>query len=335
MFRDDPRADKIDLGVGVYRDENGATRVMAAIKQAEARVLATQQTKAYVGQQGDAEFLRLMGELAFAEAGKELVSIQTVGGTGALRLGFDFLRVAGAKRVLLPTPSWANHPSLIAAAGLAQVDVTFFDVAAQRIDIDPLLAGIGALSPGDAVLLQGCCHNPLGADFDAAQWAALAQACAQAGVTAFVDVAYLGFGDGLERDAQGVRHMLAHAPNVIVSVSGAKSFGVYRERVGALYVKASAGARAAVESNLFFIARANYSMPPDHGALCVRTVLAEKTCGRCGPSSAIRQHILRTRAALAGARNALPSAGSPSRRACPPPCRSGAQIERCATHGST
>ncbi|HRP09899.1 MAG TPA: aminotransferase class I/II-fold pyridoxal phosphate-dependent enzyme, partial [Terricaulis sp.] len=122
MFRDDPRADKIDLGVGVYRDENGATPVMAAIKQAEQRLAAQQSTKTYVGQQGDSEFLKLMGELAFAGAARDLVSIQTVGGTGALRLGFDFLRAAGAARVLLPAPSWANHPGLIGAAGLQQVD---------------------------------------------------------------------------------------------------------------------------------------------------------------------------------------------------------------------
>ncbi|HRE44504.1 MAG TPA: aromatic amino acid transaminase [Terricaulis sp.] len=309
MFGDDPREDKIDLGVGVYRDEHGQTPVMAAVKEAERRLHAEQRTKTYVGQQGDTEFLQLMGELAFGAAGRDLVSIQAVGGTGALRLGFDFLRAAGAKRVLLPTPSWANHPGLIAAAGLEQVDVKFFDVAAQRIDIAPLLSGIARLAPGDAVLLQGCCHNPLGADFDAAQWAALAQACAEARVTAFVDVAYLGFGDGLERDAEGVRRILAHVPNVVVSLSGAKSFGVYRERVGALYVKAAPRARDAVQSNLFTLARSNYSMPPDHGAACVRTVLADAGLRAMWADEleGIRQHILKTRAALSAAHvNALP-----------------------------
>jgi aromatic-amino-acid transaminase len=183
MFRDDPREDKIDLGVGVYRDESGATPVMAAVKEAEARVHAAQKTKTYVGQQGDVEFLRLMGALAFGDAGRDLVSIQAVGGTGALRLGFDFLRVAGAKNVLLPTPSWPNHPALIAAAGLRQIDVKFFDVAEQRIDMDNLLAGFEKISPGDAVLLQGCCHNPLGADFTLEQWDALADALARTGRT--------------------------------------------------------------------------------------------------------------------------------------------------------
>lgn len=309
MFRDDPRADKIDLGVGVYRDENGATPVMRAVKEAERRLAAQQSTKTYVGQQGDAEFLCLLGELAFGGAVHDLVSIQAVGGTGALRLGFDFLRTAGAKRVLLPTPSWPNHPGLIAAAGLQQVDVKFFDVAEQRINIAPLLAAIAKLSPGDAVLLQGCCHNPLGADFDQTQWAALALACAAAGVVAFVDVAYLGFGDGLAQDAAGVRHILANVANVVVAVSGAKSFGVYRERVGALYVKAAHAAHAAVQSNLFALARSNYSMPPDHGAACVRTVLADPALRAMWAEEleGIRQHMLKTRAALAASRvNALP-----------------------------
>jgi aromatic-amino-acid transaminase len=250
-----------------------------------------------------------MGALAFGDAGRDLVSIQAVGGTGALRLGFDFLRVAGAKNVLLPTPSWPNHPALIAAAGLRQIDVKFFDVAEQRIDMDNLLAGFEKISPGDAVLLQGCCHNPLGADFTLEQWDALADALARTGAVPFLDVAYLGFGDGLERDAEGVRRVLARAPNAVIAVSGAKSFGVYRERVGALYVKAAPEARAAVQSNLFAIARANYSMPPDHGAALVRTVLAQDDLRASWSDEleGIRQRMLKTRAALSASRvNALP-----------------------------
>ena len=211
LFREDPREDKIDLGVGVYRDENGNTPVMAAVKEAERQLAAEQPTKMYVGQQGDVEFLRLLGELAFAEQAGDLVSIQTVGGTGALRLGFDLLRVAGAKKVLLPTPSWPNHPALIAAAGLQQIDAPFFDVQSQRIDIDRLLAGFNDIAPGDAVLLQGCCHNPLGADFSAEQWDALAEAIVKRHAIAYIDVAYQGFGAGSERDMDGVRTLLANS----------------------------------------------------------------------------------------------------------------------------
>ncbi|MEZ6022829.1 MAG: aminotransferase class I/II-fold pyridoxal phosphate-dependent enzyme [Hyphomonadaceae bacterium] len=243
MFREDPRNDKIDLGVGVYKDANGATPVMRAVKQAEAKLHAAQLTKAYVGQQGDVEFLKLVGDVAFGAAGADMVSIQSVGGTGALRLGADLLRASGAKRILLPTPSWPNHPAIIAAAGLERVDVPFFDLTEQRIDIEGLIAGFAHGQRGDGVILQACCHNPLGADFSLGQWRQLADACAARGLIPFLDLAYQGFGDGIDEDVAGLRLALAHVPEAIVAVSQAKSFGVYRERVGALFVKAPKPAR--------------------------------------------------------------------------------------------
>ncbi|GAM99055.1 aspartate aminotransferase [alpha proteobacterium U9-1i] len=309
MFREDPRADKIDLGVGVYKDTSGATPLMRAVKVAEQTLLNTQTTKTYVGQQGDADFLNLFGELAFGAIAPDLVSIQTVGGTGALRLGFDLLKASGAKRVLVPTPTWPNHPAIIRASGLEQIDVEFFNVADQKIDLDALLAAFKKLEPGDAVLLQGCCHNPLGADFDMPQWRALTEAIVVHKLIAYIDVAYIGFGDGIDEDVAGVRHVLAHAPEVIVATSCAKSFGIYRERVGGLYVKAAAEARAAVRSNLFGIARANYSMPPDHGAATVREVLKDATLRQAWRDELDenRAHIKGTRAALAASRvNAIP-----------------------------
>lgn len=308
-FRADPREAKIDLGVGVYRDSAGNTPVMAAVKEAERRLVAEQTTKVYVGQQGDVEFLRLLGELAFGDLADGLVSIQAVGGTGALRLGCELLRASGAERVLLPTPSWPNHPAIIAASGLRKIALPFFNVAEQRIDLDVLVAGFEQIQAGDAVILQACCHNPLGADFTSPQWEILAEALRERQITAFVDLAYQGFGDGIDEDAQGVRAILAGVPNVIVAVSGAKSFGLYRERVGALYVKAASGARDAVLSNLFAIARANYSMPPDHGAACVRTILSDPTLAASWRSEldASRTQMKTTRAALAAARiNAMP-----------------------------
>lgn len=303
-FRDDPRSDKIDLGVGVYRDESGNTPIMVAVKEAEARLHAAQSTKTYVGQQGDVDFLALLGELAFAGKAQDLVSIQSVGGTGALRLGFELLAAAGAKRVHVPTPTWPNHPALIRAAGLQQVDIPFFNVAEQRIEFDLLLEALSGIAPGDAVLLQGCCHNPLGADFTAPQWAALANAIARRGVIAFLDLAYQGFGDGIDEDAAGVRLVLERAPEAIVATSCAKNFGLYRERVGALYVSAPAAARASVLSNLFAIARANYSMPPDHGAALVREVLNDASLRAAWRTELdhVRAHINATRAALAAAR---------------------------------
>lgn len=309
MFRDDPRSDKIDLGVGVYKDASGATPIMAAVREAEERLLQTQKTKTYVGQQGNVEFLDLLGSLAFGGAARDLISIQAVGGTGALRLGCDLARAAGAKRVILPAPSWPNHPAIIAAAGLERVDVPFFDVATQRIDMDGLIAGFAKTEPGDAVILQACCHNPLGADFTLDQWAALAEAINKHKLIGFLDLAYQGFGDGIDEDVAGARLILERTPNVIVAMSGAKSFGLYRERVGALFVKVAADARAAVQSNLFAIARSNYSMPPDFGAACVREVLADDGLRASWRAELdhIRAHIKGTRAALAEQRvNSIP-----------------------------
>jgi aromatic-amino-acid transaminase len=309
MYREDPRREKIDLGVGVYRDETGETPVMKAVKEAERRLWEAQTTKTYVGQQGDVEFLRLLGELSFGPMAREFVSIQAVGGTGALRLGCDLLRESGARRVLLPAPSWPNHPAIIAAARLERVDVPFFDVAEQRIDLDGLIAGFARAERGDAVILQACCHNPLGADFTLPQWLRLAEEIAARGLIPFLDLAYQGFGDGIEEDVAGARALLERVPEAIVAVSGAKTFGVYRERVGALFVKAPETARHAVMSNLAAIARANYSMPPDHGAALVREVLADPALRAAWAAELdhIRAHIKRTRAALAAVRiNSIP-----------------------------
>lgn len=309
MFREDPRTDKIDLGVGVYKDASGNTPVMKAVKDAEALLLAQQKTKTYVGQQGDVDFLRLVGQLAFGELARDFISIQAVGGTGALRLGCDLLRESGAKRVVLPQPCWPNHPSIVRAAGLEPIDAPFFNIAEQRIDMDALIASFDKAQRGDGVILQACCHNPLGADFTLEQWQVLADALNARGLVAFVDLAYQGFGDGIDEDVAGARLLLERVPEAVIAVSEAKSFGIYRERVGALYVKTAESARAAVMSNLAAIARANYSMPPDHGAAIVREVLSDEALRRSWREELdqIRSHIKRTRLALAAERvNSLP-----------------------------
>jgi aromatic-amino-acid transaminase len=309
MFRDDPRSDKIDLGVGVYRDASGATPVMKAVKEAEKRLHAEQKTKTYVGQQGDVEFLRLVGELVFGSAASEMVSIQAVGGTGALRLGCDLLREAGAKRIVLPQPCWPNHPAIVRAARLEPIDAPFFNVTEQRIDMERLIAGFAKAERGDAVILQACCHNPLGADFSLQQWEELAAELSARGLIPFLDLAYQGFGDDVDADVAGLRAIVSRLPEAVIAVSEAKSFGIYRERVGALFVKAPERARAAVLSNLATIARANYSMPPDHGASVVRTVLADEGLTKSWRDELdqIRSHIKRTRAMLAAERvNSIP-----------------------------
>ncbi len=309
MFHEDPRSDKIDLGVGVYKDATGNTPVMRAVKEAEARLHKVQTTKTYVGAQGDVEFLRLVGDLVFGEMARDFVSIQAVGGPGALRLGCVLLRESGAKRIALPTPSWPNHPAIVAAARLERVDIPFFSVAEQRIEIDGLIAGLAQLERGDAVILQACCHNPLGADFSRAQWERLAEVCNARGIIPFIDLAYQGFGDGIDEDVAGARLIVSRVPEAVIAVSEAKSFGVYRERVGALFVKAPEQARAAVASNIAAMARANYSMPPDHGAALVRDVLRDDTLRADWRAELdqIRVHIKHTRALLADARvNSIP-----------------------------
>lgn len=309
MFREDPRTDKIDLGVGVYKDASGATPVMRAVKDAEALLLAQQKTKTYVGQQGDVDFLKLIGQLAFGEMARDFVSIQAVGGTGALRLGADLLRESGAKRIVLPQPCWPNHPSIVRAARLEPVDAPFFNIAEQRIDMDALIGAFDGAERGDGVILQACCHNPLGADFSIDQWKTLADALNARGLIAFVDLAYQGFGDGIDEDVAGARVLLERVPEAVIAVSGAKSFGIYRERVGALFVKTAEKSRPAVMSNLAAIARANYSMPPDHGAAIVREVLSDAALRASWREelNQIRAHIMRTRMQLAAARvNSLP-----------------------------
>lgn len=309
MFREDPRTDKIDLGVGVYKDASGNTPVMKAVKDAEAVLLAGQKTKTYVGQQGDVDFLKLVGQLAFGEMARDFVSIQAVGGTGALRLGADLLRESGGKRIVLPQPCWPNHPAIVRAARLETVDVPFFNIAEQRIDMDGLIAGFANAEPGDAVILQACCHNPLGADFSLEQWKQLADALNARGLIPFIDLAYQGFGDGVDEDVAGARALLERVPEAIMAISEAKSFGIYRERVGALYVKTAERARAATMSNLAQIARANYSMPPDHGAAIVREVLSDEALRASWREELdqIRSHIKRTRRMLAAERvNSIP-----------------------------
>ncbi|OQW60957.1 MAG: hypothetical protein A4S17_02300 [Proteobacteria bacterium HN_bin10] len=309
MFREDPRGDKIDLGVGVYKDATGNTPVMRAVKDAETLLLATQKTKTYVGQQGDVDFLRLVGQLVFGDMARDMASIQAVGGTGALRLGCDLLRESGAKRIVLPAPCWPNHPSIVRAARLEPIDAPFFNIAEQRIDLDALFAAFDTVARGDAVILQACCHNPLGADFSLDQWTALADALNARGVIPFLDLAYQGFGDGIDEDVAGLRAMVERVPEAVIAVSEAKSFGIYRERVGALYVKTSEKARPAVMSNLAAIARANYSMPPDHGAAIVREVLSDEALRQSWRDELdeIRTHIKRTRRRLAAERvNSIP-----------------------------
>ncbi|KQM96383.1 aromatic amino acid transaminase [Sphingomonas sp. Leaf25] len=310
-YRADPRAHKIDLGVGVFRDDAGHTPVMLAVKQAEMRLIATQDSKAYLGPEGDKGFTALLEPLVFGDTlpADRRCGLQTPGGTGALRLGAELLAKAGVRRILVGQPSWANHAPVFAAAGLTVVSHAAFDMAAQRIDLPAMRAAIGQAEAGDAILLHGCCHNPTGIDPDAGEWRVIADAVADSRLIPFVDLAYQGLGDGMEADALGTRIVLGAVPFGIVAYSCDKNFGLYRERTGALWVSApDADHRDVVLSNLLALARANWSMPPDHGAATVRIVLEDEHLAADwrGELDGLRGRLQRLRAELA----AIGQAGS-------------------------
>lgn len=278
-FRNDSRPDKIDVGVGVYRDLEGRTPVMRAVKEAERRLIEEQPTKGYLGPEGDVGYFEALTPIAFGAAAYDdrLSGLQTVGGTGALRLAAELIaRARPGARIWVGDPTWPNHPPIFKAAGLEVVGYTHFDVTAQRLRFDRVVEALGRAERGDVALLHGCCHNPTGADFDPEQWAELARLIAARGVLPLVDLAYQGLGVGLDEDAVGVRTVLETVGKGLVAYSCDKNFGLYRERVGALYALSRSREQAAVvQSNLLSLTRANWSMPPDHGAAVVRLILAD------------------------------------------------------------
>jgi aromatic-amino-acid transaminase len=279
-FRGDPRHNKLDLGVGVFQDEQGRTPVLRSVKTAESILLETQQTKSYLGAEGDVEFARLLAEVALGSelAGSaRLFGIQAPGGTGALRLGAELIRVANPQaQVWLGRPTWPNHEPIFSAVKAPLRDYRHFDAQTQSVCFDELMSAMKAANRGDVFMLHASCHNPTGADFTVEQWQEIAGALNANGLIPFLDTAYQGFARGLDEDMEGARLVLRQVPEAFVSISCSKNFGLYRERTGALFVQASDPAKAeAVRSNLLGIARANYSMPPDHGAAIVRIILQD------------------------------------------------------------
>lgn len=310
----DERADTIDLGVGVYRTADGGTPVFRAVKAAEKRLLAEQDSKAYLGPEGDTGFVKALMPHIFGPAEARmrgrLTGMQTPGGTAAVRLALALVKAAGGRRVLLGTPSWPNHAQIIEDLGLEAV---LFDHVAPdgTADAAAVLTHIAA-GAADAVLLHACCHNPTGIDYSAKQWDDLAQALADGSVFPIVDVAYQGLGRGMEEDAHGLRAILAAVPEAAVAYSCDKNFGLYRDRVGALYMLAAEETLSPVAaSNANALARANWSMPPDHGAAAVRLALGDAALSRDWQEelTAMRDRIRAMREALASAAGRAPGVG--------------------------
>ncbi len=277
LFRDDPRAAKVDLGVGVYKDATGHTPVMRAVREAGKRVWQAETTKTYVALAGDTGFHTAMAGLVLGDAVplSRVAAAAAPGGTGALRIGFDLVhKTAPGATVWMSDPTWPNHPAIVADLGLKTASYRYFDEATGGVDFDGMLADLAAIPDGDVVLLHGCCHNPTGANLTPAEWDRLAEALAGRKLTVLIDIAYQGFGDGLEDDAYGTRLLARKLPELLIAASCSKNFGVYRERVGVLLAVVPEGTdRATVQANLAMLNRLNYSFPPDHGARLVQTVL--------------------------------------------------------------
>ncbi|WP_347302261.1 aromatic amino acid transaminase [Croceibacterium sp. TMG7-5b_MA50] len=303
LYDADPAPDKIDLGVGVFRTESGATPVFGAIKAAERLLVERQDSKSYLGPEGDMGFVHRLMPYIFGDRHDSplLGGMQTPGGTGAVRLALALAKRAGVTRVLMGTPSWPNHAQIVADLGLELV--AFNHATPDGVaDVDALLAALGDAGEGAAVLLHGCCHNPTGVDYTPAEWDRIVAALAAGTVLPIVDLAYQGLGAGMEEDAYGARAVLAAVAEALVAYSCDKNFGLYRDRVGALYWQGEdADSVTRTTSNGYALARAAWSMPPDHGAAAVRLVLEDEalTADWLAELEGMRDRIRSVRQALA------------------------------------
>ncbi|MCS6097327.1 amino acid aminotransferase [Shewanella baltica] len=283
QYREDTHPQKVDLGVGVYKDPTGVTPILNCVKKAEKFRLDTETTKVYIGPTGSPQFNTLMTELAFganhsAILANRIRTVSTPGGTGALRVAGDFIKRCNPNAVLwVSDPTWANHIGLFEAAGITVKTYPYYDYDSKSLKFDEMLAALSQVSPDDVVLFHACCHNPSGMDLTTEQWDKVVALTKDQGFTPLIDMAYQGFGDGVDIDAYGVRHMAAAVDNMILCSSCSKNFGLYRERIGSCSVIAKDANTANIaQSVLLYVVRCLYSMPPAHGAAIVETILGSK-----------------------------------------------------------
>ena len=284
MYRADTDPRKVDLGVGVYRNDLGETPILSSVRHAEQLVLGRQSTKSYVAPVGNAGFNLAMAKLVLGDghpvlAADRVRSIQAPGGCGALRLGAELFRSAQPDTVVhVSTPTWANHIPLLSGCGLKLERYPYYDATTGGVKFDEMLGTLDRLPARSTVLLHASCHNPTGADLSEAQWRELLGVFKRRSLVPFIDIAYQGLGSGIAEDAFGIRLFCAELPEVAVAVSCSKNFGLYRERTGCLHViSESPTSGDAILSQLVRIARSIYSMPPDHGAAIVNEILADST----------------------------------------------------------
>ena len=305
VYKEDPRENKIDLGVGVYKDASGQTPIMQSIKQAEHMLWETQDTKSYVGLTGTPEFSEKMIDLVLGDKfDKNLTaSAATPGGTGAVRQAFELGKLANPNlRVFVSDPTWPNHLSILKYLGIPVEPYRYFDAKTRAVDFSSMMSDLENAKEGDLILLHGCCHNPTGANLKAPEWDAVIELLLKSGATPMIDIAYQGFGDGLEEDASGVRKLVNSVPETIIAASCSKNFGIYRERTGLLIVVShDKDARDLNQSTLAFLNRQNFSFPPDHGARLVTMVLSDAELKRSWMEEleAVRTSMLSLRTQLA------------------------------------
>jgi aromatic-amino-acid transaminase len=276
-YREDPRETKVDLGVGVYKDATGLTPVMRAVKAAEHQLWETQDSKVYTGLAGDPAFGDAMIDLVLngAVPRGNIAAAATPGGTGAVRQAFELIQMALPEaRVFVSNPTWPNHISMLGYLGIEMVPYRYFDEETRGVDFDGMLADLKTAKRGDVVLLHGCCHNPTGANLNSVQWDAVIEVLLETGATPMIDIAYQGFGDGLDEDAAATRKLAAAVPECLIAASCSKNFGIYRERTGILMaVSADSSAQGLNQGTLAYLNRQNFSFPPDHGARLVTMIL--------------------------------------------------------------
>ena len=277
--RDDPRENKIDLGVGVYRNAAGETPVLRCVKKAEHRLLGTQTSKTYIGTAGDPSFNAAMQTMTFAASAPEdrLATLQTPGGSGSLRVAAGLLlRARAATTVWVSDPTWANHVPLLGGAGLQLKPFPYYDTTRHVIEIDAMLDALRAAPKGDVLLLHACCHNPSGLDPTQDEWLAIADVVVERELVPFVDIAYQGFARNIDDDPFIIRHLAARVPEMVVANSCSKNFGLYRDRVGTVsFLSANAAQSKVVSSQVNNYVRTLYSVPPDHGAAVVSIILSD------------------------------------------------------------
>jgi aromatic-amino-acid transaminase len=281
LYKDDPRPTKIDLGVGVYKNAEGVTPVMRAVKAAERKLVEEQTTKSYVGLAGDPAFSDVMIDLVLGGAvpRDSIAAAATPGGTGAVRQAFELIRMANpAARVFVSNPTWPNHVTILNYLGMQVVEYRYFDAETRGVDFTGMLADLADVRPGDVVLLHGCCHNPTGANLNLTEWKAVVDLLLKTGGVPMIDIAYQGFGDGLTQDAEATRLVASSVPECLIAASCSKNFGIYRERTGLLMAVAQdKGLRGLTQGSLNFLNRQNFSFPPDHGARVVTEILQDAT----------------------------------------------------------